>query len=340
MLFYPTEQCQEIQTIGQDPYSSTHIINVIVHLLMQSGIFPIKKFKTWAAVPNKTYPGLKKFIHEAYTQRLTAISLCNTVGSLGYMGSNQNAFNVIYPLAMGDIMDINNATTVTQTEAAANMGSTFAASAASRTFPEEITAAIQQLAANQTSMMQQFAAFSINPHMAQCNNLHVPPVHNIHVPAQQAGGFQQQPGRFQQGRGGRRGSGCSQGGGQGRGRGGRGCTTYNTGFVPQQFVPQFKGHIRYSGLGQIQVELPLCLPVDMPQPEEVDVTQNTPTEINSTTTGTCVTHMGLMPRTGTHQQRVNIGRWTTRRASHAKMCRGTLMQDMLLAQRECIKMCC
>ncbi len=42
MLFYCTEQCQEIQTIGQDPYSPTHIISVVVLLLMQSGIFPIK----------------------------------------------------------------------------------------------------------------------------------------------------------------------------------------------------------------------------------------------------------------------------------------------------------
>jgi hypothetical protein len=46
MLFYCTEQCQEIQTIGQDPYSSMHIINVVVRLLMQSGIFPIKEFET------------------------------------------------------------------------------------------------------------------------------------------------------------------------------------------------------------------------------------------------------------------------------------------------------
>ena len=43
MLFYCTEQCQEIQTIGKDPYSPTHIINIIVRLLMQPGIFPIKE---------------------------------------------------------------------------------------------------------------------------------------------------------------------------------------------------------------------------------------------------------------------------------------------------------
>jgi hypothetical protein len=74
MLFYRTEQCQEIQTIGQDPYSPTHIINVVIRLLVQSGIFPIKEFETWATVPNKTYPGLKTFIHNAYTRLLTAIS--------------------------------------------------------------------------------------------------------------------------------------------------------------------------------------------------------------------------------------------------------------------------
>ncbi len=45
-LVYPTEQCQEIQTIGQDPYSLTHIINFVFCLLIQSGIFLIKEFET------------------------------------------------------------------------------------------------------------------------------------------------------------------------------------------------------------------------------------------------------------------------------------------------------
>ena len=48
MLFHRLEQCQEVQTIGQDPYTETHIINVAVRLLMQSGMFqPKEKFKTW-----------------------------------------------------------------------------------------------------------------------------------------------------------------------------------------------------------------------------------------------------------------------------------------------------
>jgi hypothetical protein len=148
MLFYCTEQCQEIQTIRQDPYSPMHIINIVVRLLMQSGIFPIKEFITWAAVPNKTYPGLKTFIHNAYMRRLTAISLRNTAGSLGYMGNNQNAFNIINSLATADNTDDNDATTVTQTAAAvttrSTLGNTYAASAASTTFPADVTAAIQQ----------------------------------------------------------------------------------------------------------------------------------------------------------------------------------------------------
>ncbi len=37
-----------------------HIINVAVQILMQLGMFPTKKFETWAAVPNKTSPLLKK----------------------------------------------------------------------------------------------------------------------------------------------------------------------------------------------------------------------------------------------------------------------------------------
>jgi hypothetical protein len=62
---------------------------------MRSGIFPIKEFEIWDAMPNKTYHGLKTFIHEVYTRGLTAISLHNTAGSLSYVGNNANAFSII-----------------------------------------------------------------------------------------------------------------------------------------------------------------------------------------------------------------------------------------------------
>ena len=73
MLFYRIEQCQEIQTLAQDPYLATQIINNAVKLLMQLNIFPIKEFNTWDAINPTTYPALNIFIHKAYTRRLTAM---------------------------------------------------------------------------------------------------------------------------------------------------------------------------------------------------------------------------------------------------------------------------
>jgi len=46
MLFYRIKQCQEIQTLAQDPYSATKIINNAVWLWMQSNIFPLKDINT------------------------------------------------------------------------------------------------------------------------------------------------------------------------------------------------------------------------------------------------------------------------------------------------------
>ncbi len=90
------EQCQEIQNLEQDPYTPTQIINNAVHLLQQSGIFPLKEFDTWEAITTKTYPALKTFIHEAYTHRLTALQLRNTTGTQGYAPhNNQNMYNIL-----------------------------------------------------------------------------------------------------------------------------------------------------------------------------------------------------------------------------------------------------
>jgi hypothetical protein len=75
MLFYRIEQCQEIQTIAQDPYTPKQIINNAIRLLMQLGIFPLKEFDTWEAMPVKLYPILKTFIYEAYSRRLMAMQL-------------------------------------------------------------------------------------------------------------------------------------------------------------------------------------------------------------------------------------------------------------------------
>jgi hypothetical protein len=46
MLFYCIEQCQEIQTIMEDPYTPKQIISNAIRLLMVLIIFPLKEFNT------------------------------------------------------------------------------------------------------------------------------------------------------------------------------------------------------------------------------------------------------------------------------------------------------
>ena len=65
MLFYRIKQCQEIATLAGDPYTQMQILNTVVCILMQAQVLPSKEFDTWEQTPNKTYPGLKTFIHEA-----------------------------------------------------------------------------------------------------------------------------------------------------------------------------------------------------------------------------------------------------------------------------------
>ncbi len=113
MLFYRIEQCQEIQMIAEDPYTPKQIISNAIRLLMASEIFPLKKFHTWVVMPNKTYPILKTFVHEAYTRRLTSIQICNTAGQKGYVRNpNDNIYNVF---GEGDNEVMDNNTTTTQT---------------------------------------------------------------------------------------------------------------------------------------------------------------------------------------------------------------------------------
>ena len=192
------------------------------------------------------YHGFKTFIHEAYTRRLTAISLRNTVGSLGYVGNNANAFSAINSTT-GEETDNDDATTITQAAAAATTGSmlgnTYGATGTSASLPAEVTAAIQQLSANQMAMMQQFTAFTVNNQPPPRRNVQVPPVTNINIPQQQYGGFQQTSGGFRQGHGGRQGGGCSHGDGRSGRRGGRIQNVYAqapTTCIPQ-YIPQMGG---------------------------------------------------------------------------------------------------
>jgi uncharacterized membrane protein YgcG len=230
MLFYRIEQCQEIQILAQDPYTPTQIINNAVCLLQQSGIFPLKEFDTWDATTIKTYPALKTFIHEAYTRRLTALQLQNTTGTQGYApNNNQNMYNILDEGFESD--SGTEGTVMTQTvppitqTAAMTTGSTMTNTYGGGTIPSEISNAINQLLANQQTMMTQMAAMSFNNAPAQppqaATNFHVPPIQQLNIPpfagqantGQNAGNWGRGGGRGRGGRGGSRG-----GGGQGGAR--------------------------------------------------------------------------------------------------------------------------
>jgi hypothetical protein len=207
MLFYHIEQCQEIQTIAEDPYTPKQIISNAVRLLMASGIFQLKEFDTWEALPIITYLILKTFVHKGYTRCLTSIQLRNTTGQQGYMQNpNNNMYNV-FGEGGDKVMDSD--TTITQTAMAATMGSTLGGATNTATSKalilSKVSAAINQLAANQTAMMNQMAAMQLSPptparHTGQ-GQLHVTPIQqlNITVPQAYAGGS------FQPGQGGGRG---------------------------------------------------------------------------------------------------------------------------------------
>jgi hypothetical protein len=199
MLFYCIEQCQEIQTIAEDSYTPKQIISNAVRLLMASGIFPLKEFDTWEALPIKTYPILKTFLHEAYTRRLTSIQLRNTARQKGYVQNpNNNMYNMF---GEGGNKVTDNDTTITQTATAATTGSTLGGATnlatSKATIPSEVSAAINQLGANQTAMMNQMAAIQFSPPTPACHTgqgqLHVPPIQQLNIPVPQAyagGSFQ------------------------------------------------------------------------------------------------------------------------------------------------------
>ncbi len=139
----------------EDPYTPKQIISNAIRLLMALGIFPLKEFDTWEVLPIITYPILKTFVHEAYTRHLMSIQLCNTAGQQGYMQNpNNNMYNVF---GEGDDKVTDNDTTITQTATAATTestsGGTTSAATSKATIPSEVSAAINQLAANQTAMM-------------------------------------------------------------------------------------------------------------------------------------------------------------------------------------------
>jgi hypothetical protein len=231
------EQCQEIMTLGNLPYTPAQVIANALRLLMASTIFPNREFETWDAMTVKMYPALKTFIHKAYTHRLNAMELRNTSSTSGY-AQTQNMYHVL------DLGDDNNSamdiTMATQVATAATGTGTLAASllgqgtaATSGIHPgliaainQSIAPAFNQVVQNQSVLQSQIASLSLaHPPPAQPAYV-APPVQQVAFPMQQPFQPPMQQQQYQQEAGYRHGHQGFQGGhGAQGGRGhGRGCS--------------------------------------------------------------------------------------------------------------------
>jgi hypothetical protein len=198
LLFHFVEQCQEVPIIVRILYTPMQVISNTVHLLLQSRIFLMKEFEDWEMTPNKMWLALKTFNHGVYAHHLMAVRLWSTSAQQGN-APTQNLYNI---LANGNNNTNDDAMTImiTQTAAAATMGSTLA-----NTYATPVPAptnlnlmlAINLLAANQqvlyqriAPLLQHMAALSFNtqpltlrltflvPHMTP---FHVPPIQQLTI---------------------------------------------------------------------------------------------------------------------------------------------------------------
>jgi hypothetical protein len=126
--FRRIENCQEVQVLGEDPYTQVQLLNNAVCLLLGCGLY-LRDFEEWdrCAEVDKTYLQLKPFAQAAFQRRLNATG--NTTGQHGYI---QNVFNALAEESDDDVDD-DVATIVTQLAAMTNQSQLTAASAAATT---------------------------------------------------------------------------------------------------------------------------------------------------------------------------------------------------------------
>jgi hypothetical protein len=124
-----------------------------VCLLLQCGLYTCN-FNDWdqKLAVDKIWTNLKTFVQECYMHQLNTSSI--TAGSQGYV---QNAFTALTEEL--DDKDDNVQTVMTQIAALTTQSQLSATTAAETT--ALVAAAINQLTANQQTMQQQFAAFTV-----------------------------------------------------------------------------------------------------------------------------------------------------------------------------------
>jgi hypothetical protein len=141
-----------------------------VRILIQFNISPLKEFDAWEAIPLKTYPALKTFMHEAYGHRLMAMVLCSTLGQNQYF--NQMMYN-IFAEENENESDEDTVMTMMQTAALTATPSSTGTEKGTAV-STKVATAINQLPANQNAMMAQMVALMMAPPTALHNRAFVP----------------------------------------------------------------------------------------------------------------------------------------------------------------------
>ena len=175
VLFQRIEDCQEVQILGEDPYTAQQLLNNAVRLLLQTGLYT-RDFKDWdhKTAADKIWMTLKTFVQESYTHCLNATSI--TTGAQGYV---QNTFAALAEESDNDKDDVQ--MVITQMAALTTQSQLTASTAAETN--ASVTMAINQLAANQQAMQQQFAAFATTRNTTyQPATPTPPPVQQFNIP--------------------------------------------------------------------------------------------------------------------------------------------------------------
>ena len=198
VLFRRIEDCQEIMTLGDNPYTPMQLLNNAIRMLLECGLYQ-RDFEEWDSktAADKVRINLKPYIQEAYQCRLNATG--NTSGHHGYM---QNAFAVLEESDDDEDGDV--ATVITQMAALTTQIQLTAASTAVTS--SSVASAIQQLNTRQQTMMQQMMTYANANTTRNPPTAHNPPLTHFNIPTIgtfQPGGNAQGGRRPGHGRGGR-----------------------------------------------------------------------------------------------------------------------------------------
>jgi hypothetical protein len=88
VLFCCIEDCQEVQILGDNPYTPQQLLNNAVRLLLQCGLYT-RNFKDWdqKLLAEKIWTNLKTFVQECYT--VTCINKTHPASQQGPKGMSR-----------------------------------------------------------------------------------------------------------------------------------------------------------------------------------------------------------------------------------------------------------